>query len=129
MNICLPAVFATLLSLAGCAETNDKMDHPKTPPQSDATHKDPMRHMGELKVGMSADRVLALLGEPKGKNGNLWSYSSLDDAPHPLDGSIEVIGFTLTFKGKVLAKIDHVVGCFVGSPGPLPKKTPEKKAE
>ena len=130
MKTSLTAILAALCFIAdGVLKASDPMDHQKTPPKSDAAYKDAMKHVSELKLGLSAHKVLALLGNPQSKVGNHWTYNFWDIAPPPQVGNQMVMGLTITFEAEVIAKIDYATLCATGPGVPAPTKKPGKKAK
>ena len=123
------AVFSALLSLVSSAlAASNPMDHQKASPKSDAAYKEAMQHVSELKVGISAHKVLALLGKPQSKAGNQWCYNFWDIAPPPQVGNQMVMGVAITFANNSVAKIDYATLCATGPGNSIPVQTPRKKA-
>lgn len=73
---------------------------------------------------MRESEVLALLGDPTGRDGNEWGYNFMACVSPPQVGEQKIIGLGIIFSEGVVKEISYAT---VDATGPGPNSTPTKK--
>lgn len=110
-------VFLTISIIIGLVFTQVNMGKPKSVEnvsKDEVSCKEALQNVYKIKVGMEQSEALALLGSPKTVENDVWSYSFFECAPPPQAGTQSVIGLGITFKDKIITKIDYATICATG---------------
>jgi outer membrane protein assembly factor BamE (lipoprotein component of BamABCDE complex) len=111
LSVCL-----VVFSLTGA--TGSTFARVPQPLSTGVTCEEAFANAPTIKTGMTEEEVLSLLGTPAAVSNATWGYSFWACLPRPQVGRQMIIGISLTFKDKVVVKIDYATMC---ATGPAPR--------
>ncbi len=109
-------IFATLLIVTGhylTMEPEHGIPMDRNASDTDVTCEEAQKHAGEIKVGMTDEQVIELIGKPGVIDGDVWVYNFFE-CTKPVVGSQIIIGIALVFKDRSVTKIDYATICATG---------------
>ena len=81
---------------------------------TDMTCQQALANVGQVKVGITENRVVELLGKPTEIKDGVWGYNFWSCAPRPRVGQQLIFGIALMFKDGVVSKIGYDTICATG---------------
>jgi hypothetical protein len=85
---------------------------PPVPP--DVTCKEALANVGKIKVGLTENRVLELLGKTRGTQDGVWGYNFWECSPPPKVGEQLIIVIELSFSDDKVSQINYATICATG---------------
>ncbi len=82
---------------------------------TDASCREALQNLNKIKLKMKDSEVTTLLGRPTAMLEDVWEYNFFECVKHPKVGTQTIFGLDLTFKDKVIVKIDYATICVTGT--------------